>query len=182
MVVQIPGKKLLAGTRFACDQYIAVSGSDLTRHVQQLLHFTILGDDAHLALETLDLFAQGAVLPAQANFFHRLRHHFAHLVESKGLGNIVEGALLHRVHCRFEGGITCDEDDLGVGTVSPAFFQDLQAVHFLHAQVGEDDVELLLVQVGQRVGAALGGGDLVAFLLHHVFEVLHGDLFVVHDQ
>ena len=53
-----------------------------------------------------------------------------------------------------------DDHHLGIGQLFPRLAQDGQAVHVLHAQVGENDIELFLLDLG-RAGLAAGGNDTV---------------------
>jgi hypothetical protein len=100
----------------------------------------------------------------------------------KGLGDVREGAALHRLDGRLERHEAGDHDHLGVRVQRAAALEDLHAVDLLHLQVGQDDVEGLLLQQPQRVRPALGRGDLVALLAHHVLEVAQRHALVVDDE
>ena len=91
-------------------------------------------------------------------------------------------ALLQGVHRGAHRGVAGDHDDFGVGGDLLDGLQELEAVHLLHLQVGEDDVELLGLDLFQGLQAIGRGGDLVAFLAQDVFQVGAGDLLVVHHQ
>ena len=91
-------------------------------------------------------------------------------------------AFLQGVHRGAHRGVAGDHDDFGVGGDLLDGLQELEAVHLLHLQVGEDDVELLGLDLFQGLQAVGRGGDLVAFLAQDVLQVGAGDLFVVHHQ
>ena len=166
--MDVAGQKFLAGARLAGDQHVAVGRRDLRGGLQQLLHHRVLGDDLDLALELLDLLAQLGVLLLQRHLLQGRPDGLPDIVEVERLGDVIVGALLHRLDRRGDGGVGRDHDDLGIGIQLPALLQDLDAVDLLHLEVRQHDVELLLVQKLQRVGAAERAGHLVAFLFHHV--------------
>ncbi|MNT81474.1 hypothetical protein D3C72_2210750 [compost metagenome] len=92
-----------------------------------------------------------------------LGDHGAELVVVPGFGEeLVDGALVDGVGDGFQVGVAGkhDADGIGVEVLDPA--EELGAVHFRHALVGEDDLDVVLGQVGEGVLGAGGGEYLVA--------------------
>jgi hypothetical protein len=182
VMVQVVREKLLAGAGLAGNEDVAVGGRNLPRHLKEVLHVAILGEDAHLALVAFRLFPEAATFTPEAVFFQRLGHHLANFLRLEGLGQVIEGALFHRLDGGRQRGLAGDQDDFGVGAAFAAALEDLQAVDLVHTQFAEHHIEGLFLQQGLGIAAALGGGDRVALLFHNLFEIFHGDFVVVHDQ
>ena len=91
-------------------------------------------------------------------------------------------AFLQGGHRGGHRGIAGDHDDFGVGGYMLDGFQELQAVHLLHLQIGEDEVEDLGLHHFQGFDAVGGGFDLVAFFAEDILQIGAGDFFVVHHQ
>jgi hypothetical protein len=143
VLVQGAREQFLAGAGFAGDQHVAAGGRDLARHIQQLLHAAVAGDDAAASGEGVELGAQGAVFPFQADFLQRLGHGLAHFVQSERLGDVVERAFLHGGHGGLQRGEAGDHDDFGVRVLRLAAAQEMHAIDLVHVQVGQDQVERL---------------------------------------
>ncbi len=62
------------------------------------------------------------------------------LVVAERLLDVVERALVHRLHRRLQRGLRGHEDDRHVGIALPRGREDLDAAHVRHADVGEHDV------------------------------------------
>jgi hypothetical protein len=53
---------------------------------------------------------------------------------------------------------------------------------YLHAQVGQHQVEFAFFQLLQGLDAAVHGDDVVPFFLQHMLQILPGDEFVIDNQ
>ena len=125
---------------------------------------------------------QGLVLPLEAALFQGLGDSAPHLLQAEGLGDVVEGTLAHGRHRRLQGGEGGDKDDLHVRIAGLAATQHLQAVHLVHLEIGQHQIEGLAVEQAQGLGTALSGGDGIALAGQDVVQVAQGDLFVVDDE
>ncbi len=74
-----------------------------------------------------------------------LLRHGPQLVDVQRLEQVVEGALLHGRDGRGNRAVAGDQDHLGVGQDLLGAGQDAQAVDVVHHQVGDDDVEGVLL-------------------------------------
>ena len=106
----------------------------------------------------------------------------AQLVQLDGLGEIVGRAFLEGVHRGADGGVARHHDDFGAGRHLLDGLQQLDAVHLLHLQVREDDVELLGLDLLQGLHAVGRNCHLVPFFAQDVLQVGAGDFFVIHHQ
>jgi len=75
-----------------------------------------------------------------------------------------------------------DENAGGVGVRLAAFDQEIQAEHFRHALVGDDDRKLALVQDRQRLDGAGTRDDVVALAFEGFLEGSEDDGLVIHDE
>ena len=182
MQVHVAGHEFLAGAGFAGDQDVAIGGRDLASRVQQALETQILGNDVDRALVTLDAPAQVPVFPLQAHHVQGAPDHLTHLVQTVGLGHVVEGAFLHRRHGGIQGGVAGDDDDFHVRLELPGLAQHGQPIHAFHAQVGQHHVELLLAQFLHAGLAALPGHHVVALLAEQMGQILQRGHFIVDDK
>jgi len=181
-LVDKAGHQLLAGPRFAGQHDIAVSGGHLPGRIQELFHLRVGADQLGAGLVVLQLLAQLAVFLFQMLLFQGLLDHLADFIDLVGLGDVMVSAGLHGIDGRIDRGVAGDHDDLGYRAVFLRKFQDIHAVDLFHLQVGENQVEPLVLDQRQGLGAVLQGGDLIALILENVGEVFQGDLFVVDDE
>jgi hypothetical protein len=94
---------------------------------------------------------------------HALKDHLQ-LLDVDGLGQVVLGPQLHGAHRRLHGAVGRHDDDHGLGVDLLDLGQQLQAVHARHAQVGQDDVGVRLLEQGQPGAGVVGAAHLVAVL------------------
>ncbi len=80
--------------------------------------------------------------------------------------------MLQRLHCRFRRCKTGDEDDFRLRLQLATCLQHVHAVHAFHAQIGQHHVKMPRREKRDRSGPALGGGDLIAGLLHYMLEIV----------
>ena len=111
--------------------------------------------DDELALGLIgDLRRQRQHLPVQVLPLARVAHERSQLVVVEVLGDVVIGAVLHRLH----GGLDLvdgrDHDDLDQAVVLLDDPQHLEAADARQADVEQDQVDVLAVEDGQRRFAA----------------------------
>ena len=104
------------------------------------------------------------------------------LVEIDRLGQVVDRPLPHGFHGRVHGGESRHQHHPGGRRQPPGFGEQLQAVHLVHLEVGDDEVELASPHLGQGFQAIGRPPHLVAFLAQHVLQIGSGDVLVVHHQ
>jgi len=111
-----------------------------------------------------------------------LPYHPFQLILVEGLGDVVEGALLHRVHGRRHRSVGRDHDDGRRRIVFDDLFQKTHPVEFRHPQVRHDHVHVPRLQYPEGLQAVLGLHDLVTILLQQGREDQPHVRFVVDDQ
>jgi hypothetical protein len=84
------------------------------------------------------------------------------LVGSTGLGDVVVGAALDGVDGGGDGALAGDDDDLDLGGGLLDVIEELEAAHAGEGQIGEDDVELALVELGDGLDRVVGRDHRVA--------------------
>ena len=57
-----------------------------------------------------------------------------------------------------------------------------RAIHFRHANIGQDDVEIIFLQVVERPFSGVGDRDVVAIAFEHISQHVGDVRFVVNDQ
>ena len=103
------------------------------------------------------------------------------LVDIERLGQVGRGAGLHGGDGRLDRAVAGQDHDLGVGQLALGLGQDLQAADAIHDQVGDDDVEDLLLDEPQSFLAAGGDDAVVADALEALGHGL-GVRFIVVDH
>ena len=137
-----PGRHLLAGAALAGDQHGSVGGSHPLDQREDALHRATLADDAFEPVVERQFLPQGCVLPNQSGAFGDLPDDHLELIWGKRLAQIVGCPALHGLHSRLHGGVPGNHHHLARDAGCLEVLEDLQAVHFRHDQVEEDDVEL----------------------------------------
>ena len=129
-----------------------------------------------------ELLVQHPVLAHQVRPLHRPAQHEQQLVLLQGLGQVVEGALAHRVDGAVDGPVGGHQDDEGRGLQLEDLAQQLDAVEVGHLQVGEDDVEGAALGGLEGLAAVAGGGGLVALRLQDHLQDVALAALVVDDE
>ena len=176
------GDQLLAGAGLALDEDAGAARRHLLDHPQQLDHAGVRADDVPESVALAEPLAQPAVLLHQAGALHgALDHHRQHR-EIEGLGEVVVGALLHRLDGVGDGAEGGHHHEGRVALGGLGLLHQADAVEARHLQVGEDHVGLELLELAERleaVGRRLGA---VALLTEDLREGRPCVGLVVHDQ
>ena len=177
-----PGHQLLAGSALARDQHRGARRGDLLQLVDDLLHLRRV---AHHALEAepfVELLLELDVGPHQALGLRGLVDHRAQLADIERLGQVRRGAGLHGGDGRLDRAVAGEDHHLGIRQFLLGFLKDLDAADAVHDQVGQHDVELLLLDQAQSFPAAGGDHALVAHALEALGHGLRVRLVVVDYQ
>ena len=184
VAIEVDGARhqLLAGAALARDHGGGGAVRDLADGVEDLDDLRALADDVLEAVLGLELLSEVQVLVAQPLALEPVLDDQVDLVELEGLGDVVVGAELHRLHRRLGGGDGGDDDHGRVGRQVPGGPEHLHAVHLWHAQVGDDGVEGVPPDRLDGGLPAVGGRHVVARSLERDGEELPHALLVVYDQ
>src|SRR5262249_38069155 len=79
-------------------------------------------------------------------------------------GQIVSGALAHRLHRTLDGSKRGHDDDDALGVTVANLLHQLEARKARHLQVGDDEVGGKIFEFGERLKGVGGGLDGVAFI------------------
>ena len=104
------------------------------------------------------------------------------LVVAERLLDVVEGALVHRLHRRLQRRLRGHEDDRRVRILLARRGEDLDAADVRHADVGEHDVRLQLGELLEPARAAVRGVRVEAGVAQQDAERLEDALLVVDDE
>ncbi len=130
---------------------------------------------AELAPEPVDL--AGALGPVERPLQENLE---AGGVER--LGEVVEGAFLHRLDGALDRALAREHDDGDVGVIDPQGGQEAETVHARHHEVAHHDRGRLLRHPLEGLGPVAGGGDLVSPEGEEVGHALPSEGIVLDDQ
>ena len=182
VVVDRLGDQLLAGAALAADQDVALGRRGPADQVEHLADRPALADDAVEPLALSQLLLEVAVLGGQATALQALADGEPDLFVLERLGQVVEGALPHRLDRALDGGVGGDHDDDLVRVALADAAHDLPAVHVRQHQVEQHQVDLLLGEHGQRLLARGAADRVVPLLPDQGGEDVLQDLFVVDDE
>ena len=118
---------------------------------------------------------------AQELGFHHPADLEPQLIIIEGLGQVILRAGLHSVDRDSLRAIGRDHQDGSVGLKLADMLEQLQPVHPLHAEVGDDDVEEAGLELFERLLARIRGLYLIAFLGEEPLERDHDSALVVDD-
>ena len=182
VVVNRASHQLLSGPALPEDEHGGVGRRDLLDLAGHLPHHGGAGDEppegaalAQLAPQPVDLARR--LGPVQRSLEENL--------EARGverLGQVVVGALLHRLDRALDGALAGEHDDRRLGVVGPQGREEGEAVHAGHDEVADHDGGRLLGRALQRLDAVAGARDLVPPQSEEVGESLAGDVVILDDQ
>src|SRR5262249_47760625 len=104
------------------------------------------------------------------------------LVEVEGLGEIVVGALLHRLDRRLHRPVGGHDHHLGIGTLRADLGEEGEAVEPRHADIEKDQIERLGFGLAESRRAVLHRGDLIAGAAEALLKDPAEAVFVVGDE
>ena len=158
--VQRLGDQLLAGAALAGDQHRGRRRRDLAELGHDRVHRRRVADHPLEAELLVELLLQLDVRSLQPLRLRRLVGDGPQLVDIERLGQVGRGPGLHGGDGRLDRAVAGQDHDLGVGQLALGLGQDLEPADSVHDQVGDDDVEDLLFDQPEALGAA-GGHDAV---------------------
>ncbi len=174
--------QFLAGAGLALDQHAGVGRGDPLQAVDHLVHLRAGADHPLEAEFFVQPAVQFGVRPPQPQAGRGFFGDGPQLAQIERLEQIVERPLLHGRHGRGDRAVAGDQDHLGVGQGLLGAGQDLQPVDVVHHQVGDDDVERLLLDQLGPLRAGGGHGAVVADALQAFGDGLGVRGVVVDDQ
>ena len=152
--VDEPGHQLLAGAALAEDQDGGRQLGDLLHQIDDVAGHLARPDD-ELALGLFgDLRRQGQHLAVEILALAGVAHQRAQLVVVEILGDVVIGAVLHRLHGGLDVVERRDHDDLDQAVVLLDDAQHFEAADAGQADVEQDEVDVFAVEDGKRRFAA----------------------------
>ena len=148
-VVDGPRHQLLPRPALPCDEDVEIGPGGALDQREHLLHGGAGADQVLEPVPPSHLAAERAVLLPQPAVLHGPLQRQDQLLDLEGLGHVVEGALLHGVDRRSDGGERGDDDHLRVRLALGGGAHDLQPVDVRHAEIGDDRVHRRLSQQAQ---------------------------------
>ncbi len=176
--------ELLAGAALAFDEDRRVALRDAADRLEDLLHRAAGADERDAGLvAAADLVADPTDRARQLVHLRGAGDERAHLVEVEGLGEVVEGAALHRLDRVRHGVLRRDHDDDEPGDLrSRDPLQHVETAQVRHPDVENGDVDVAAGQGGEGVGAGRDGLDVVPGLRQGGAEHQPDRFFVVGDE
>ncbi len=182
VVVQRPGRELLAGAGLAGDQHGARGRRDGFQQVIEIAHHPARADQPVDAIALFELRAQVGVLGPQPPLLERRAEHVQQRVELERLGDEVGGALLDRVHRVLHGAEAGDHDRDDVRVALERRVQDVTPIDAREPQIGEQDVEGECRQPFERLLATVCLLDQEPMIGEPLGDRLAERRLVVYDQ
>ena len=181
LAVNEPRQQLLAGAALAEDQHRRRQLRDLLHEIDDVAGHLARPDD-ELALGLVgDLRRQRQHLPVQILPLARVAHERSQLVVVEILGDVVVGAVLHRLHGGLDLVDRRDHDDFDEAVVLLDDAEHFEAADAGQADVEQHEVDVFAVEHGQRRLAARDPQHAVLALEDRGQRVPH-PLVVVDDE
>jgi len=155
---------------------------DTFDQVEHSRHLVVATDDVRDAELLVELLLQLLVLFDDPLLAEGPLDREIEFVIDDRLGQIVERASLDRFHGAFNCAVTRKQDDRGIRLILRDPFQDVETVLIGQADVGEDDVEVVFADAGERVLAVHGRFSPVAQRAEIVRHGLADVTVIVNDQ
>ena len=174
--------QLLAGAALALDQHRRVRRRHLADQREDLPQLPAPADELDRGLLADEFLLEQPVLDAELAVLVGAVDEDHQLVELVGLGQVVEGPVLHRLDGRLHGGLAGEHDDRRRRGVLPQLLHRREAVHARHDDVEQDHVEGPLAQQPERLPAVGGHLDGEALAAELALEQPAERLLVVDDQ
>ena len=134
-----------AGAAFPDNQDRRIGGSHQFDLLQDFTHFFVLAENPFETETPFQFFAERSILILQFQQLHQTLHDQQQLIHGKGLRNIVVRTHFHRFDGSLHRSVSGDDNDAGARRHFFASLQHLQAIQTRKAKIGDDDVELLLL-------------------------------------
>ena len=183
VLMERPRHELLAGAALAVDQNRGAARRRLHDQVEDLLHPRAAADDlAEPVGVRLEILAEHAVLGDEAALGQGVAHDGEHFVVLERLGDVVEGAALHRGDRALDRRERRDHQHRQLVVYLLQLVERGHAVHARHHDVDDGGVEGDRAGELQPFGGVGGEAHRVALARQQRFEDLTHDLLVVDDQ
>ena len=186
-----PGHKLLACPAFAGDEHGALGGrnrADRAADLEHLLAFphnliAVEGLEQDLALPGIALlFRERSLRPAISLLQCPADQTSDFVLVLEGLDQIPESAVLLGVDGRVWGGVRGDEDEDGFRRQFFPLLEQIDARHFRHPDVGNNEIKLSLLELAEGLPGRRRPQDVHASVLEVLFKELEDIGFVVYKQ
>jgi hypothetical protein len=151
-----PRHELLPRAGLVEDEDVGFRPRGLLDELEDAHHDRAPPDDVLEPERLLELLAKVSILALQGAMPERAVDGDAELLAREGLGQVVEGALLHGTDRGLDAGESGDDDDRKVRVDLMGPPQELEAFDVGHLQIGEEDVRAL--RFDKRQGLVCGGG------------------------
>ena len=181
VVVQGAGDQFLAGAAGAADQHGGVGRRHLLDELHDLLHRPAGADQAIAGRFVGDLLDPLPFPAVELDLLERLLDVDFQLGEMERLGEVVVGAMLHRLDGGLDAAVGGEHDGFELRLTFLELLQELDAVHARHVQVEQGDVAAGRQHL-QCFFAGAGRRDVQALLLKALAKRLPQLLVVIDDQ
>ena len=158
-LVDRAGDLFLAGPSFANDQDRRVGLGDVADQVEDVEHPRRLGEDILEGVPRLQLLAEHQDFVLECPLFEGALDHDAEVLRVGGLGEEVVRAAAHRGDRVGDAAVAGGDDDRDGDLAGVDFLDQLHAVHFGHAQVGNQHRVRARLEHFERLQAVGGGVD-----------------------
>ena len=144
--MQPAGQNPFPSAVFSHQQHRGLRRGDPGRQLHCGLHLRGFRFQYHFRDGFLDERLQLLHLPAQAEALGQTVNQMSDLLRGERLGQIIPGPPFDGLHRSFNGGIGRNHDDMEMRADGQNFGNQVQAAHFLEAQVQESQIKRLALQ------------------------------------
>ena len=116
------------------------------------------------------------------DLLERLLDRHAEEFELERLAEVIEDVVVKRLDRRFGAGVAGDDNDQGAGVMLVDVADEGEAVDVVHAQVGDDDRGGVVLEPGDGVAAAIGGGGPVTGTVEQAAQRIGHAALVIDDE
>ena len=170
-------EEAFAHARLTGQQHVAVRVLHPVDGAEDVVHARAPGDDRDLFVHAR-IGLQRDVLLLQDFLIADLIHLQDQFVQVERLGNILDGALFHRLDGRTDAAEARDDDHLDLDLFHLDLFEQFNAREPRHLDVRDQEVKGIRLDLREGIEPVQRTRDQVTFSLERVHQVLYGDLFV----
>ena len=182
VIMDRPRDELLAGPAFTQQEDVGRRIPDLADRREDPEHVLVPGDHVAEVDRIVRVPLKRSLFLLESLRIQGLPDEALEVIDVEILLDIVVGPLFHRAHRGFTRRISRNQDHEGPRRQFLDGFEKLEAVHFRHLQVRQDEIEVFLPAPVQALHAVRFADDAVPFPGQHDLEQFPDAGVVIHNK
>jgi hypothetical protein len=176
------GDHLLASATLAENQHRVSTLRCLTDDAVEPIHLRRTPDDFAKALIGLNPLTQAPMFDLMLEVGLHSFQQELQFFQGEGLGHVLVGAVLHRLHCGIDRGIRTDDNDFDIWASMLDLAQDGQPAWVGQVQVKKDDIDSLGTDEPKPLVGGLRGAGVVSESGSRFAAGVTDQAVIVHDE